>query len=177
MSRRSRWIAILLGCSLAVNLLLLGAFLGRFARERPDPGAFPPHMGWILRGLPTEERQPLRAVLRQHRQRAVPIQRELAKAQGEATRQLRSEDLNEQDLQDALSKLRTASNASQQAMHDTLVDVMKRLEPQQRIKVIRSMRGEWRGEMRRKGERRRDARRRPLPPGTPPQEEKPPPPP
>tara|TARA_Y100000031_G_scaffold152269_1_gene195078 strand:+ start:9897 stop:10409 length:513 start_codon:yes stop_codon:yes gene_type:complete len=159
---RSRWIGILLACSLAVNLLLLGAFLGRFFGERPYPGAFPPHMGWVLRGLPEEERQHLRPVLRKHQRRAASLQRELADAQGEATKQLRSEELDEQDLQDALSRLRAASNASQQAMHDTLVEVMQQLEPQRRKEVMLFMRGDWRREMRRRGEGRRG--RRPGPP-------------
>lgn len=168
---RRRWIAILLACSLAVNLLLLGAFLGRFFRERPYPGTFPPHMGWILRGLPEEERQNIRPVLREHQRRAESLQRALISAQEEASKQLRSEELVEQDLQDALAALRAASNASQQAMHDALAEVMQRLEPGQREQVMRSMRGDWSGEMRRRGDRRR-GRRPPLV-----QEEKPPPPP
>ncbi len=176
-SGRSRWIAILLACSLALNLLLLGAFLGRLTRERPYPGAFPPHMGWILGGLPKEERKQLKPVLKQHQQRSVALRLELANAQREASRQLRSDELIEQDLQDALANLRAASNASQQAMHDTLVDVMKRLEPQKRKQVMKSIRRNWRGEMRRRGEGRRSAGQRPFAPETLPQEQEPPPPP
>ncbi len=168
---RSRWIAILLVCSLAVNLLLLGALLGRFFRERAYPGTFPPHIGWILRGLPEEERQNIRPVLREHQRRAELVLRALISAQEEASKQLRSEELVEHDLQDALAALRAASNASQQAMHDALAEVMQRLEPGQREQVMRSMRGDWSGEMRRRGDRRR-GRRPPLV-----QEEKPPPPP
>lgn len=174
---RSRWTAILLACSLALNLLLLGAFLGRFLTERPYPRAFPPHMGWVLRGLPEEERLHLRPLLEQHQQRAESLQRELLDAQGEATRQLRSEQLTEQDLRDALAKLRAASNASQQAMHDTLVEVMQQLEPSQRKQVMRFMRGDWRGEMRRRGDmlRRGDMRpgRRPFSPDLQTQERRP----
>lgn len=167
---RSRWITILLACSLALNLLLLGAFLGRFFTERPRPGTFPPHMGWILRGLPSEERLQLRPVLKQHQERAASLQRELFKAQQDASRELRSEELNEQDLQDALARLRAASNASQQAMHDSLVDVMKRLQPGQRKQVMRSMGRDWRGEIRRRG-----GMRRPFAPEVPHQGDKPPP--
>jgi hypothetical protein len=99
------------------------------------------------------------------------VLRALISAQEEASKQLRSEELVEQDLQDALAALRAASNASQQAMHDALAEVMQRLEPGQREQVMRSMRGDWSGEMRRRGDRRR-GRRPPLV-----QEEKPPPPP
>jgi len=179
---RSRWVAILLAVSLALNLLLAGAFIGRFLTQRPDPGTFPPHMGWILRGLPDQERQQLRPVLRQHQQRAISLQRQLNDAQQEASRQLRIEDLNEQDLLDALGKLRAASNASQQAMHDSLVDVMKRLDPEQRKEVMQSIRGDWRNEMRRRGDGRRSAGRpsggrRPFTPEQPPARDKPAPPP
>lgn len=167
---RSRWMAILLACSLALNLLLLGAFLGRFLTERPYPRAFPPHMGWVLRGLPEEERQHLMPLLERHQQRAQSLQRELLDAQGEATRQLRSEQLIEEDLQDALVKLRAASNASQQAMHDTLAEVMQQLEPVQRKQVMRFMRGDWRGEMRRRGDMRRG---RPFSPDVQPKERRP----
>jgi uncharacterized membrane protein len=180
---RSRWVAILLAVSLALNLLLAGAFIGRLLTERRDPGTFPPHMGWILRGLPDQERQQLRPVLRQHQQRAIALRRQLNDAQREASRQLGIEELNEQDLLDALGKLRAASNASQQAMHDSLVDVMKRLEPGQRKQVMQSIRGDWRNEMRRRGDGRRSAGRPPsggrrsFPPEQAPAREKPAPPP
>ena len=67
---RSRWVAILLAVSLAINLLLAGAFIGRLLTERRDPGTFPPHMGWILRGLPDQERQtqnPFPVCFRRHK--------------------------------------------------------------------------------------------------------------
>jgi hypothetical protein len=47
-------------------------------------------------------------------------------------------------------------------MHDTLVEVMQQLEPQRRKEVMLFMRGDWRREMRRRGEGRRG--RRPGPP-------------
>jgi uncharacterized membrane protein len=149
-----RTITGLLIGSVIFNLLLAGAIVGRFFLASPSLRSFPPTMGWVLRGLPPEERETIRPLLAEHMQGTVAAQRALAHAQRKASLLMREDHLDEKALAQAFAELRDASRDSQETMHRALIEVMVAISPEQRRQVIGYMRGGWRGETgRRPGER------------------------
>ncbi|HJP52739.1 MAG TPA: hypothetical protein QF611_17035, partial [Pseudomonadales bacterium] len=68
---RRRTLVIVLICSIAINLLLIGGLVGHFATTPPGR-PFPSHLGWIVRELDDDTRQKLWPLLKQNAEEARP---------------------------------------------------------------------------------------------------------
>ena len=150
---KSRIISISLVISVALNLLFVGAVVGRFMHgdsQRPMSS----HLGWVLRDLDEKARDRIRPVLEDQAETIRPLRREMWQAQKEFRKLLVAESFDENALQESLSHLRHASEEYQSGMHHQMLMVLKDLEPDQRRRVARFlMRPRPEGRDRRQGKR------------------------
>lgn len=153
----SRLVNIILVFSLALNLLLVGGLIGHWLRGGP-PRPIPDHLGWIIRHLDDDTRRALRPKLESHIREARPLRREMRDAQREFQQALTTEQFDESRLEAALARLRAASGAWQEAMHDEMIIILKNLPPEERRRVVSFL------------ERHDARRRRSGPPDAPPPE-------
>lgn len=156
---RSRLLNITLVCSLAINLLLVGGIIGRIAFGPPHHRPMPNHLGWMVRTLDKDTRKALRPDLEAHARQVAPLRREMRAARQDFENLLTQPQLDRQRLENALSRLRKASDAYQQSMHEEMVVILEKMTPEERHRFVRFL------------NRRPDMRREPPPQ---PQEEPPP---
>jgi uncharacterized membrane protein len=156
----SRWIKVTLVISLTVNLLFIGAILGRISSGVPLTRPFPPDLGWVLRNVEPDTRQSLRAQLREQAMTSRPMRRQLRESQQTVNRLLLDDPLDQQALADSMAELRKYSTESQEEMHRSLITIMSQLDLDQRKQVMRRLNHNWRDEMR---HRNRDHRPPPRP--------------
>jgi len=135
MSGRQRLLIILLVCSLAINLLLVGGIVGRMMAG-PPPRPLPDHLGGIVRLLDEERRAELREGLVQHWRNARPIRQEMRAAQRDVAAAIGAREFDPDSARRALDNLRAASLEYQQASHAKLVNVLSRLTPEERERVV-----------------------------------------
>ena len=133
---KSRIIGISLVFSVALNLLFVGAVVGRFMHGAP-PRPMSSHLGGVLRDLDDEARDKIRPVLENQAETIRPLRREMRQAQKEFRKLLVEESFDEGALEESLSQLRHASEEYQSGMHHQMLLVLKDLEPEQRRKVAR----------------------------------------
>jgi uncharacterized membrane protein len=129
-----RGLIIALVISMAVNLLLGGAILGRVLMG-PPPGPMPNHLGWIIRDLDTDTRKQLKPLLVEHARKAMPLRQEMRQAQRAFRQALLTEPLDESELTASLERLQTASAAFQDTMHKEMLVILKQLSPAERARV------------------------------------------
>ena len=127
----------LLGTSLAINLLVAGILLARWIDRDVPPRPMPHHMHWVLGGLTREERTELRPQFRQSFQASSQAFRRVRNAQRAVWQLAMAEHLDEAALRDALARLRSETARSQALMHETLLEIMANLDPDQRRRVTR----------------------------------------
>jgi uncharacterized membrane protein len=133
---KSRIISISLVFSVALNLLFVGAVVGRFMHGAP-PRPMSSHLGGVLRDLDDEARDKIRPVLENQAETIRPLRREMRQAQKEFRKLLVEESFDEGALEESLSQLRHASEEYQSGMHHQMLLVLKDLEPEQRRRVAR----------------------------------------
>ena len=152
---KTRIISISLVFSVALNLLFVGALVGRFMHGAPGR-PMSSHLGWVLRDLDEEARDKIRPVLENQAETIRPLRREMWQAQKEFRNLLVEESFDEGALEESLSHLRHASEQYQSGMHHQMLMVLKDLEPEQRRRVARFLmrpRPEGRGRDHRPGKR------------------------
>lgn len=155
---RRRLVNIVLVCSLAINLLLVGGIIGRILHGRPPP-PLPDNLGWIVRNLDRDTRQALRPALEKHAREVRPLRREMRAAQREFEDALTSPELDEDRVAGALTRLRDISESYQQSMHEEMIFILKNMDVADRQRVVRFL--HQRGEMRRDRSRERPTPREP----------------
>ncbi|MBD3649468.1 MAG: periplasmic heavy metal sensor, partial [Pseudomonadales bacterium] len=131
---RQRVMIIILVVSLGINLLFIGALVGRWAMHRNSP-PFPPHFGWMMRGVDEQTRQDLRPVIREQAMQLVPLRREMQDAQRRFNQALTSEPLDEAALHTALQDLREPTLAFQAPLQPQTFPALKRLPPAARAQL------------------------------------------
>ena len=145
---RFRWLVAALVVSLLVNLVLVGFMAGRFsAGQRPH---FDPMMGIRAptRFLAEERREELKPVIRQFRE-ALPSLRHLRGTQRVLYDAITADPFEREPLEEALASFRSNLLAGQQTGHAAFVNLVEALTPEERARMLKSMRA-------RKRERRRD---------------------
>ena len=130
---RNRTIIIALVLSVSLNLLFVGAIIGR-TMFRPHPG---PLLGWVLRDLDVETRKKIQPGLEDRAKVIAPLRKEMHEARLEFRRLLNEQELDETALRKSLARLRSASEGFQSTMHHHMVLILRDLEPDQRRKVSR----------------------------------------
>ncbi len=143
----NRWIKVTLAISLTINLLFIGALLGRISSGVPLARPFPPHLGWVLRSLDPQTRQQLRPQLAEQMKNAMPMRKHLKAAQQAVNRLLLQEPLDRVALTRSMEELRKYSSESQRQMHADLIAIMTELNLEQRQKVMKFLNRNWRSEM------------------------------
>jgi uncharacterized membrane protein len=130
---RRRIFNIVLVCSLALNLLIVGAVIGRIAFGHP-PG---PPLAWALQDLDEKTRNKFQTNFKHQAKVVAPLRKEIRAARRDFKTLLEEEDLDEKASHAALARLRQASSQYTYALHGQMISMLKELEPQQRIRVSR----------------------------------------
>ena len=137
--KKSHWVGLALALSVAVNLLVGGALLGRLLRPPPDPQ---PPMAWALRDLDPSVRETLRPQLRKRLSEAQPARRELRLALQSLGQALRQEPMDRDAASRALAQLRESGERYQAVLHESLLDILAELPAERREAAMRAaMRG------------------------------------
>ena len=132
---RRRLFNIILVCSLAINLLLLGGIIGRFAFGPPRPPRLD-HLGWVVRNLDKSTRRELRPELVAHARKMMPLRRQIRAAQQQFEEVLLQPKLDPARLDAALARLRAASDTYQHSMHNEMVVILKKMNLQERQRFV-----------------------------------------
>jgi uncharacterized membrane protein len=139
--------------SIALNLLVAGAFIGRWTRP-----AGPPPLSWALESVAPETREQLRGKLRGHQAEVRPLRENMRRAMQVVRAAAATEPLDTAALTAALESARDAQQRYQAFLHSNVVDVLASLPVEQRMAVLqRTLEQNGRGEQ----------RKRPHPPGPP----------
>lgn len=150
MIRRQRLLVLGLVLSVAANLLLLGALLGRWQRG-PEPPPVP--LAWSLRALDPEERAALRPLLQRHLASVRPLRRDLRRAGLELRELAAEEPFDRPAMERGLEALRDASARYQTELHAQLLTLLEQLPGERRQQLLeRALRGPGAGNLSRRGQ-------------------------
>ncbi len=131
----NRWLGLALLLSVAVNLLVGGAVLGRILRDTP---AQPPPMAWALRDMDPALRRELQPRLRARLGGAMPERAALRGALQALASAIRAEPLDRDRASAALGALRQSSNSYQAVLHESMLDILMELPPERREAALRA---------------------------------------
>ncbi len=145
---KRRLVIVVLIVSLTINLLFVGALIGRWAWG-PRTHPFEPHFGWLVRRLDEQTRADLKPVIKRQAEQLAPLRRDMREAQIRFNEALASDPLDEEALDAALGDLRENSTAIQAIMHEQMMTVVKRMDLEERQKLARFLRRHAPGERRR----------------------------
>ena len=144
----SRWVIVSLLLSVALNLLLLGVFIGSSVYKKPIIKPLPTHLGWMIQHLDSASLNSLRPQIEAHSRRVAPIRQEMRRQQKEFNRLLLQPNPNNKALAQTLSQLRDHSDEYQQEMHSMILKLIPKLSEDQRLKVISMLRRPPKGSLR-----------------------------
>jgi len=136
----SKWWVPLLVASLALNLVLVGFFVGRQANTIPG---FDPTMRYPIwtRGLPEDRRETLRPIIREHFKNSRPFMHELRRRYTELHDSITTQPFDGERLNRALGQLRGGLLNTQEIRHRGFVEFVSRLTPAERdalaLEIIR----------------------------------------
>ena len=126
---KQRWITTALAISLAVNLLVAGAALGRWIKG--EPGGHPP-LAWASKELDDGSRERLRPILQQNADATRALRRRIRAASETVRDAIRAEPFDSAALSDALAALRAVSLDYQTAVHSLAVESLAELPAEER---------------------------------------------
>lgn len=130
--------------SIALNLLIAGALIGRWTRP-----AGPPPLSWALQSVAPETREQLRGKLRGHLTEVQPLRENMRKAMQDVRDAAATEPLDTAVLTAALENARDAQQHYQAFLHSNVVEILASLPVEQRMAVLRrTLEQEGRGEKR-----------------------------
>ena len=119
----------LLIASLAVNLLLAGLIIGHMVRS--DGGRELP-LAWAFKEVSPEIREKVRPIIRPQVGEILSERRAVRRQERELRRLLKSETLTREELENALSDMRVATNQFNEKLHGIGVDVLMSLDAAER---------------------------------------------
>lgn len=127
-----RWLQLALAVSMALNLLVAGAIIGRMRNPEPP-------LGWAVKQLDAETRQRLRPVMRRQVTNTARARRELRQLQVEIRDLMAEEALDRDRLSATLARMRALGADYQESLHEGAIDVLAELTPEQRLRVARRL--------------------------------------
>ena len=127
------WLIVVLVVSLGLNFLFIGAVIGRVMMGGP------PHFSWLMQDLDDDTRRTVHQTMRQHRQQSESARRSLRAAQRDLHEKIRAEEFDKEGVSQALGKVRHASNALQEIMHNQMIETLAVLAPRDRAGVYRML--------------------------------------
>lgn len=134
-SQPRKLLLMVLISSLAINLLFIGAIVGR-ALMGPSTGPLPRHLDWIVRDLDLEARRALEPELLAHAKNLRPVRRALRRAQHALRQAMIAEPLDPLALTAALKNLEQATATYQALVHEEMARILIKLEPEQRARAV-----------------------------------------
>lgn len=149
---KTRWLTLALVISLGINLLIAGIVIGRIIAGPPAHMPGPIHLGMLMRHVEPETREKLAPEMRRLRDSVMPLRREMRDAQQAFTTVLMADEIDEEALASAQSRLADASATLQAQVHEQMAATMAAIPPEERRRIL--------SEMQRRGERFRDRRDR-----------------
>ena len=135
MSERSVSYLVLL-CSVAINLLLIGAIAGEWVSGARRP---PPPMQWAANDLDEATRARVRQILEEQRPAAQTLRHDLRAIDQRLMAVIRASTLDPEALNATLSDLRRTNGEYQALLHASLESVLPTLTPPQRVDVVRRL--------------------------------------
>ena len=131
--------------SVTLNLLVAGAVIGHFLKGGPEP-RFPGHLGQVLESIDPAQREALQAQIADFRQDGRKLHREMRQQQRELTSIILQQPFDEASAREGFAQLRQRGAAIQTQMHEQMIAVMSKLDPEQRARLIKRLnKGERRG--------------------------------
>ena len=121
---KQHWTAGVLAVSLAVNLLVVGALLGRWIKG--EPSGHPP-LAWAGKELDANSRERLRPILQQNAEATRVLRRRIRAASDTVRDAIRAEPFDSAALSDALAALRAVSLDYQAAVHAVAIEALAEL--------------------------------------------------
>lgn len=153
MSPTVRWLAIGLFASVGLNVFVVGAMVGGWARGRhmPPPIAAAPEAvapsageatarGFLQRmmaALPPDQQPGFEAKLQSHRPAIQQAQQELRAARLKLRDRVTAETVDRAGIEAAYAELRTRNAAVQKAIHDAVIDASIDLPAESRRMMVR----------------------------------------
>ena len=135
MSERSVSYLVLL-CSVAINLLFIGAIAGEWVSGARRP---PPPMQWAANDLDEATRARVRQILEEQRPAAQTLRHDLRAIDQRLMALIRASTLDPEALNATLSDLRRTNGEYQALLHGSLESVLPTLTPPQRVDVVRRL--------------------------------------
>ena len=136
----TRWMIFSLLISLALNLLLIGIFIGGLVAKKPNIKPLPTNLGWMTQHLDSASLKSLRPQIEAHARREAPIREKMNRKQREFSKLLSQSNPNDKALAQTLLQLRNHSDEYQKEMHSMILTLIPRLGEEQRRKVIKMLR-------------------------------------
>lgn len=151
--RTPRWIWVLLVCSLALNLLVVGLFAGSWWKHRgPDGGRYHVFTGAIERlmeDLPEAKRNHAAELVARYRESEKPLRNDRREARRAAKDAILTEPYDEQTVAAALARFREIRSGQHESMHMMMQGLLKELTLEERKKLLDYIRAgfrqRWRG--------------------------------
>ncbi|MBV1877566.1 MAG: periplasmic heavy metal sensor [Pseudomonadales bacterium] len=134
--KKQRLLTILLAISLALNLLIAGAFIGFQLRRNHHERPMPQHMRWITRSLDENTRRVLIPIIESYAETTRPLRHDLHQARRNFSQAITQPNLNDEQITHASDELQQASHQMQSNMHLQLVVIMKQLSAEERMKAM-----------------------------------------
>ena len=129
---KQRWINIVLVVSLALNLLVAGATLGRWlkdSREHRGP------LAWAMKTLDSNTRERLGPILEENRAATRELRRRIRTASEDVRHAIRAEPFDQARLARALENLRAVSGEYQQVVHNVALETLGTLPAEERERI------------------------------------------
>lgn len=129
---KQRWINGVLVVSLALNLMVAGAILGRWfkdTREHRGP------LAWAIKTLDTNTRERLRPILEQNRGATRELRRRIRTASDDVRDAISAEPFDEARLARALENLRAVTGQYQAVVHTVALETLGKLPADERERV------------------------------------------
>lgn len=174
---RSRLLVTALIVSVAINLLIVGGWVGHELSGKGPPRSTPQSLGWLIDPSNPGVRSQMRERLQGKSGQIGELRGNVRAAQRNFNELAMAEPLDEAAVRASLAEIRTANLAFQEMMHAEMVDIIGELDGRDRRKAIRYLQARTRVEGRRHDrgprgrERNRDRDRdrdpAPTPPGEP----------
>jgi uncharacterized membrane protein len=126
---KQRWINVALVLSLSVNLLIAGAFLGKWLKRDADHRG---PLGWATKTLDPTTRERLRPIMQENRAATRELRRRIRIASDEVRNHIRAESFDEVALAQSLAQLRDISTDYQLLVHRVALEALRELSPEER---------------------------------------------
>lgn len=137
--KKSRIFAIILLCSLVLNLFLGGIFVGKyyFSKHRFQRH-MQPRLHWIIQSLPEASQIKIKPLMQKYNFGTEAQILKIKQARKAVHKQLTAADFNKELLSQSLATLRQEMGKTQQNMHMQLLEIVSQLDATERQQLSKT---------------------------------------